>query len=247
MSGNSNDSTEPGDALQTELVRRVMSLEGREETLRLSNAKLETTIDALAECTDVSRANIRAIAEELARKSATDTIAECPPSSSGSTTRSPLRYVALAAAVLLVTVIFLATRSTTPALTSTVSLVPATPDGAHNEAVTRHFKLQAKLAGAMADISHIRMMVAMEYQDGGVFPESVEQLGLDPSTLSSRHVKAVALEPGGTVVGFLPDQFGEDKWFRFTPGWVMGGMQIEWSCEANLSADLLSHSPCKSV
>lgn len=63
------ENVELGEELQAELVRRVMALEGREETLRLNSAQLETTIEALDECTGVSRNDILGIARELSRSS----------------------------------------------------------------------------------------------------------------------------------------------------------------------------------
>jgi len=54
--------------IQRELVRRVLALEGRDESLRIANTELETTIAALQEHTSVQPVHIEEIARDVARQ-----------------------------------------------------------------------------------------------------------------------------------------------------------------------------------
>lgn len=104
---------------------------------------------------------------------------------------------------------------------------------------------KALLASAMGDISHLRVMVLEFYYYSGEFPASVDDLGLDPATMVSKHVTGVTLEPEGVLVAHLPESFGSDKRLKLIPYLAMGGSTVEWNCYANLPAVILANMQCE--
>jgi len=97
----------------------------------------------------------------------------------------------------------------------------------------------------MGDVSPLRMMVVMRHQTHEEYPANFEELGMDASTLTSRHVTRVELESGGTIVTHLPMEFGAGKWMKLTPRPAMGGMTIEWDCVSNVHPSVLSSTQCE--
>ena len=235
-----SENLEPDEELQAELVRRVMALEGREDTLRLNNEQLETTIEALDDCTGVSRDDIQSIARDLSRSS---TIGNTADHRKRQYTFWPIsRLQAGILALLALACIKLLFSTDTPApFQAPGQLIPSV------SGVGGSYHKKALLVSAMVDISSLRMMILEFYYNSGEFPSSVEDLGLDPATLVSSHVAAVTLEPEGILVAHLPEssELGRDIRLKLVPQFVMGGSTVEWNCYANLSATILAGMECE--
>jgi hypothetical protein len=233
-----SENLEPDEELQAELVRRVLALEGREDTLRLNNEQLETTIEALDDCTGVSRDDIQSIARDLSRSS---TIGNTIEYQKRQYTFWPVsRLQAGILTLLALACIKLLFSTATPAPSQVLDqLIPS------DSGVGGTYHKKALLGSAMADIASLRMMMLEYYYSTGEFPKSVNDLGLDSATLVSSHVTGLTLEPEGILVAHLPESLGRDKRLKLVPHLVMGGSTIEWKCYANLSAAILANMYCE--
>lgn len=231
---------EMNESLHAELVRRVMALEGREETLRVSNMHLESTIETLAEHTSVSPEDIRGIAKELARSSA---IADSHPMPECKVAwYTPSRLKMVCAILIALVALYVGNKLFFPALSESSDTQSVLSSGIGQSGV---FRKKAMLGGAMADVSTVKIMVSMHLYENGEFPTNISDLGLDAESMTSSNVSGLKIEENGAILAQLPEKLGDKKEFRLIPKLVMGGQHIEWSCYSNLPAYVLSGTDCK--
>ena len=231
---------EVNESLHAELVRRVMALEGREETLRLNNMHLESTIETLAEYTSVSPEEIRGIAKELARSSTIADSHPLPASKASWLTPSRLKL----ACVILIALVtsYVGKNIFIPALAESSDTQSVLSSGTGPGGL---FHKKAMFASAMADVSTVKMLVTMHLYENGEFPVSISDLGLEVESMTSSHVSGLKIEENGTVLAKLPEKLGDNREFKLIPKLVMGGHNIEWNCYSNLPAYILSGTGCK--
>lgn len=241
------------EVLQAELVKRVMALEGREETLRVNNAKLTTTIEALDECTGVSRDNIVEIARELSR-AATSASGSSQPELFSSLRSLPMAHLAVGSLVVMLSVAMAFKVFMPDAVNSSIDINSITNINAKNSAqgldsnkIYDSYQQSANLSKSMIDASPLRILVMEYYQYEGEYPESFEVMGYDSKQFVSSNVTGVSLEPNGVIVVNVPEKFGQNKHFKLIPVSEMNGMSINWKCTSNLPASLVHRLQCESV
>jgi hypothetical protein len=100
--------------------------------------------------------------------------------------------------------------------------------------------LAARLANAVSSISPIRTYLLEYYYSMGQWPESLDQLGLDPVTLYSQDIEAVQLGRDGIVQARLSQAFGNGKFLELLPYEEMSGTSMRWRCRSNLPYALLN-------
>ncbi len=228
------------ESLHAELVRRVMALDGREETLRLNNMHLESTIETLAEYTSVSPEDIRDMANELARSSAIADSHPIPESKASWLTQSRLK-IAGAILIALLT-LYVGNRLFFSALPESSDTQSVLSSGIGPGGI---FHKKAMLGSAMADVTTVKIMVSMYLFENGEFPGSIGDLGLDPESMMSSNVSGLKIEENGSILAQLPEKLGDNKEFKLIPKLVMSGQNVEWSCYSNLPAYVLSGTGCK--
>lgn len=231
--------SEVNDSLHSELVRRVMALEGREDTLRLNNKHLESTIETLAEYTSVSVEDIRGIAKELARSTV---IADSPVSHESKASWLTSSGLKLASVILIVCAVLYAANNL-------LLSQPVRPDDATSVLSSGMvsgglFHKKAMLGSALADITTVKMMVTMHLYERGAFPTSIGDLGLDAKTMVSSNISGLDIGENGAIVAQLPEKFGKSIELKLVPKLVMGGNNVEWDCYSNLPAYVLASSDC---
>lgn len=241
------------ESLQTELVHRVMALDGREETLRLSNLHLESTIETLTEHTQVAPTQIREIANELARASAISGSGPVAQNKARSLTLPVLASVGIGLVAIVSVSVLVGKSFSVSKPTDVAQFTPAdiTSDAVLPKAnsyeidVNGIFLKKAMLGSAFVDFSAVRNLVMMHYYDTGEFPNNLAELGLESDSMVSSNVRGLQVKQGGGVVVLLSEKMGDNTHVNMTPKLVMGGHSVEWSCTSNLPAAVLSGTPCE--
>lgn len=120
------------------------------------------------------------------------------------------------------------------------------PGAEISTAAMTHFKIKAKFAQALAEISSIKMLVVEHYHMVGHYPASLTELGFDEKSFDSGElIQAIQFSKKGSIQVFLaPDVFGNNKTLTLTPKVTMGGMNMQWVCTSNLEQHLISNM-CK--
>ncbi len=149
------------------------------------------------------------------------------------------------AAVLLTVVLVVANRLSGPQKVEIVA-TRSGPAGASVEppqfeagSLEQRYLTNANLAGAIAAVSPLRMLL-MEYrQMEGRYPASFSDLGVAESDLADgRFVAAVTLTEGGALLATLEaGVFGEGALLELRPVDVMAGMQTRWDCRTTVPDD----------
>lgn len=107
--------------------------------------------------------------------------------------------------------------------------------------VSEAYQYAAQFTQALSSLSPVKMSVAQYYARNGAWPKSLGAMGFDEKTMRSKQIERVDIRRGGEIRARLDREiFGKKRKISLTPKPVMGGMQIEWRCEANIPAHLLS-------
>ncbi len=219
--------------IQKELVRRVLELDGKRQKLSLTSLAVESTVDTLEDFTDVSRDDIDTIAREVRLQY------EAQPSSK-QRRRKLLRDwgLKLAGAVissLLVISIYQWMGAKQPVnATPNVSARALTEQ---EEKIQKKFLAEAELSSVVAALGALRPMVTMYYQEYGAYPESLRDIGLNPSEMTDNvNIKGVRLVKEGIIVAKLDSKFGKSRELALIPRSTMGGLQTRWDCITNVDA-----------
>ncbi len=115
---------------------------------------------------------------------------------------------------------------------------PPLPAGAGENAA---YLYAAQFTQALSSLAPVRISVEAYYSQHGAWPKQVGDLGLDKKTLRSKQIEGVEMRRSGVIRARLnPDVFGERRRIELSPKLVMSGMQVEWSCKANIPPHLLS-------
>ena len=105
--------------------------------------------------------------------------------------------------------------------------------------------IRAELSNVLATLSPIRMRLIEYYAYAGKWPNSLADIDLKASEMTSSHIDKITLSDiGGNKRGikaYLNQSFGEDKRLILMPKSVMGGTSFEWQCFANFNKQSLSY------
>ena len=99
---------------------------------------------------------------------------------------------------------------------------------------------QSRFTQALSSSAVLKLSVTQYYTYQGKWPSSLEEIGLDPSEMTSAQIKATEMGDEGRIRFQLSDDFGERKEIWLYPKQVMGGMQVEWSCYSNFPPSMLN-------
>ena len=95
--------------------------------------------------------------------------------------------------------------------------------------------LRAQLASILASLSPIKLRVIEHYRYMGVWPETLESIGLVAAEVASSNVEKVTFDEDGGIHAYLRETFGDNKRVVIRPKSVMGGTSFEWECFANFN------------
>ena len=101
---------------------------------------------------------------------------------------------------------------------------------------------QSRFAQALSATSILKLSVIEYYTYRGQWPSSLQDLNLDPATMTSSQIDATEIGEQGKIRFQLNADFGENKEIWLYPKEVMGGMQIEWACYSNFPAKMLTNA-----
>lgn len=96
----------------------------------------------------------------------------------------------------------------------------------------------ARLAGVVQNMAPLKLMLTEHYQVNGEWPESVEELGLEPDRLHARGIEKIELLPGGGIRAHLSADFGNGRTLDLVPAEQMDGLSTRWNCRTNLPGEL---------
>jgi len=99
--------------------------------------------------------------------------------------------------------------------------------------------IRAELSNVLATLSPIKMRLIEYYAYAGKWPNSLADIDLKASEMTSSHIDKMTLSDiGGNTRGikaYLNPSFGENKRLILMPKSVMGGTSFEWQCFANFN------------
>lgn len=101
---------------------------------------------------------------------------------------------------------------------------------------------QSRFAQVLSVSSVLKLSMTEYYIYRGQWPDSLEDLKLDPSSMTSSQITATEISGQGRIRLQLNSEFGENKEVWLYPREVMGGMQIEWACYSNFPAKMLTNA-----
>ena len=215
------------------MIQRVLELDGKRQNLSIGNLALESTVDALVDCTDVGKEDIEAIVREVRLQYETQLSPE-------QRRRKfihdwGLKLAGAVVASLLVIAIYHWMGPEQPV--NNVPVFPPRTASTMDTKMQRKFMTQAGLSSAVASLSALRPVISMYYNDTGRYPASLTDLGLDPAEMTDgNYIKSVELEKDGVIVAELADTFGKSKRLALVPGSSMGGLQTRWQCFTDVEA-----------
>ena len=102
--------------------------------------------------------------------------------------------------------------------------------------VTAAYVFRARVVSAISSLAPIKVASTEYHMAQGKWPKDLNDLGLDPKTVTSSLVDQVFIKDGGAIVANLNQSFGTHKKIVLTPKVVMGGTQVEWSCASNFTS-----------
>ena len=99
---------------------------------------------------------------------------------------------------------------------------------------------QGRFAQAMSSANTLKMSLIEYFIYRDKWPASLEDLGMDPASMTSSQIDATEITDQGRLRLKLNADFGDNKEIWLYPKEVMGGTQIEWNCFSNFPATMLT-------
>ena len=98
---------------------------------------------------------------------------------------------------------------------------------------------------AVLSTAEIRTNYSEMYQNQGVRPTSLADLGIDESYFQSNLVSHLDIEPvsGSLMIGLSPS-FGRNEWIAFVPIFTRLG-SIKWACQTTVPQSLVANTGCR--
>ncbi len=202
--------------LRREISRRIMERKRALEDDEATRAHIE----ALAEVFQVDASEVEAIVAEVkARANPMSGIAE--------TLRRYQVLIGLVVAAVIVAGAVLALSPSREQIAASGESVSVAPN-------VRPYVQASKVASILSSITPVRMMV-MEFQmQEGVYPSSLDDIGLDREEMRGQYIDDLTLDPDGTIFVRADESLGSNVYLVLSPRETMGGLNTEWHCVVNV-------------
>lgn len=114
--------------------------------------------------------------------------------------------------------------------TTSINSAPSFPEGDPIPSAVR-YRFQAQFAQLLASTASLKQMMLEFYYFNGQWPRRLQDLGVDPSTMTSSLIESTEVaDHHGSLRFVLKKSMGENKQLLLKPVPVMGGNIIEWHC-----------------
>jgi len=98
---------------------------------------------------------------------------------------------------------------------------------------------------ASGDLMRLKSKVHNYFEYHAEFPETFEDLEMNPKRLLSRNVRNVSLGDNGVILASLTRRAGKDVKVKWIPEVGMDGTSFQWICTVNVPDYVMSYTTCE--